>query len=266
MRIFLCWIFLFLIMNTLPAINPVREYKMTPDKVGLEYTEQKITTSDGYDLNSWWMEPEPANRQAKTIVIAYGDGGNMGFVLAYAMGLVRNGYTVLTFDYRGFGHSDDFEIDRDYYYYNEFATDLVTAIKWAKQQKRDHEVGVLAFSMGTAMATLSYEQEPFHFLIGEGVVYDAVENVERIKKMKERDLILPEGAGQLKEKAQEVNIPVLFFASQSDKITSLEDTKQWVGGRENGQIIEYDGAHLSGAATLGLGAYIDTIHTWLKDE
>ena len=247
------------------AINPVREYKMTPEKAGISYEELKITTPDGYQLNTWVMHPADEEKKPVTVVVAYGDGGNMGFMLGYAMGLLRDGYTVITFDYRGFGHSDDFEINRDNYYYNEFATDLVSVLKWVKSRKGEDQLGVLAFSMGTAMATLAYQTEPFDFLIGEGVVYDPVENVKRIKALKDRDLVLPKKAKRLKKKVQKLDIPVLFFAGQQDQVTTLEDTQKIAASIDQCKVVTYDGDHLMGAATLGMGAYFGVITGWVEN-
>lgn len=247
------------------AINPVREYKITPEKMGVDYEEVKITTSDKCQLNTWIMHPAAGDKKPFTIVIAYGDGGNMGFMMGYAMGLLRLGYTVITFDYRGFGASDDFEINRNYYYYNEFATDLVSVLQWAKTQKGEDQLGVLAFSMGTAMAALAFKKEAFDFLIGEGVVYDPIVNVGRIKILKDKELILPKKAKKLKKYVQKLDVPALLFAALKDDVTPLEDTQKVASFLAQCEIIKYDGEHLAGAATLGLGAYFSKIEQWIQE-
>ena len=255
---------LFCCIVSVYAINPVREYNLTPEKAGLDYEEIKVSTPDGYQLNTWLMHPAEVDKKPLTLVIAYGDGGNMGFMMGYAMGLVRSGYTVITFDYRGFGHSDDFEINKDCYYYNEFATDLESVLKWAKSKKGEDKLGVMAFSMGTAMATLAYQKESFDFLIGEGVVYDPIENIKRIKVLKNKDLILPQKAKKLKRKVLKLEVPVLYFAAQKDEVTTREDTYKIARSLDNCKVVEYDGDHLMGAATLGLGEYFRIIVSWLE--
>ena len=49
------------------------------------------------------------------------------------------GYAVVTYDYRGYGESKEYEFDEDRYLYAQFATDLETMITYcynSYQQKR----------------------------------------------------------------------------------------------------------------------------------
>ncbi len=78
-------------------------------------------TEDNYKLNSWIYEANPEKNKNKVIILSYPDAGNMSYFVYYAAILANAGYTVVTFNYRGFGKSDDFEIQQDYLYYTEFA-------------------------------------------------------------------------------------------------------------------------------------------------
>ena len=80
------------------------------------------------------------------------------------------GFTVVMFDYRGFGESDSFNIDTKMLYYNEFATDLTAVIQFAKNKYPKNKTGVWAFSMGTIIATLATNYIQPVFIIGDGYV------------------------------------------------------------------------------------------------
>src|SRR5690554_2395915 len=139
------------------AIKPDREYFMTPDSVGWNYEELKIKTSDEVMLNAWIYEANPTRSNDTVIILAYPDAGNMSYFVYYSAIVANAGYTVVTFDYRGFGESDDFEIQRDYLYYTEFAKDLETVVNAASSKFSskfpDKKIGVWGMSMGTTIAS-----------------------------------------------------------------------------------------------------------------
>lgn len=188
---------LLLLYFGLQAIDPVREYQLRPEDFKLAYKEVKIDTPDGYRLHTWVMQPESDQRKECTFVIAGSDAGNMGFTLAYAFQLVRRGFTVVTFDYRGFGHSSDFAYNPNYYYHSEYITDFVAVMDWIKEEGLSAKTGVLAFSMGTLIASAGYEPSPYDFLVGEAFIRSPRKNVRRSKRIKGKQLNLPETARDL---------------------------------------------------------------------
>lgn len=124
----------FLIVICLPlfAVNPERGYKAKPDKYKIEFRESVIKTPDEARINTWTFEPQTAAKIGTTIILAGGDAGNMGYLIIYADGLRKQGFRVVSFDYRGFGESSDFTTSREILYYDEFATDLQAVIAIAK--------------------------------------------------------------------------------------------------------------------------------------
>lgn len=125
--------FLFLPLNLL-AIDPDKEYTITPDSIGWEYEELTATTEDGYDLNTWIYAPNPDNEKDEVLVLVYPDAGNMSYFVYHASIMANLGYTVVTFDYRGFGKSDDFDIKSDYLFHTEFATDLEAVVNFTEKK------------------------------------------------------------------------------------------------------------------------------------
>ena len=119
------------------ALKPDKNYVAKPEDLSLRYTTSTITTSDGYALHSWTIQPDPANDKRTTLILTYGDSGNMSYWLNQAWVASNNGYTVVLFDYRGFGQSQDFTINNDYLYYNEFVTDLEAVIQWTKTKNKN---------------------------------------------------------------------------------------------------------------------------------
>src|SRR5690606_29062186 len=180
------------IVNFAFAINPDREYFMTPDSVSWNYEQLKITTEDNYKLNTWIYEANTDNKKDTVIILAYPDAGNMSYFVYYAAILANEGYTVVTFDYRGFGKSDDFEIQREYLYYTEFALDLEAVVDNISKKFKDKQIGIWGMSMGTTIASRAYPaiKGKIDFIIGEGFVTDTSTIIDRYKKL-DKEILLP---------------------------------------------------------------------------
>ncbi|WP_165838205.1 alpha/beta hydrolase family protein [Pontibacter arcticus] len=232
------------------AIKPVREYVTTPDSLKMSYKQQVVKTPDGYDLNTWHIKPEPSKDNKTTLVLAYADGGNMSYWLYHIKALTESGYTVVAFDYRGFGQSSDFEINPLNLYYNEFATDLQSVLGWTKKNIKGHNTGVLAYSMGTIVATFALQQEKADFLIGEGYVYDPSAYVAKIKALKGRDIVLPKGVDKYTSQLKRIKCSMLLVAGEKDEFTTVEESEKIAQLRKNREILRHSGKHTEGFITM----------------
>ncbi|MEM6376824.1 MAG: alpha/beta fold hydrolase [Bacteroidota bacterium] len=241
------------------CINPMREYKIKPDQFKIGYQELKVITKDGYELNTWIMESTAAIKKEHTFIIAGSDAGNMGFTLSYAVYLLKAGYDVVTFDYRGFGASSDFDFNPNNMYHTAYITDFVTIVNWVKKEKQAKKIGILAFSMGSLIATSGFEKSSYDFLACEGFIYSPKQNQSRIKQQKDKKLILPDDAKNYNRRLKELDIPILLFAGSLDQITTLKDSKRVARKKPQAKVIEFDGAHLKGALTMGIDKYINEI-------
>jgi fermentation-respiration switch protein FrsA (DUF1100 family) len=74
----------------------------TPRDFGVEFDAVSIATRDGEQLRGWWLRhPSP---QA-TILYFHGNGGNLSLWTPILVNIVRHGYNLFAFDYRGYGVS-----------------------------------------------------------------------------------------------------------------------------------------------------------------
>jgi len=234
------------------AINPMREYKMKPDKFDIEYQEEKILSSNGAILNTWIMKSEAENKKNYTFIIVGSDAGNMGFSLAYALYLLKNGYDVITFDYRGFGESSDFEHKPDNLYHTEYIEDFHSVISWVKKEIAPEKIGILAFSMGTLIATTGFEKSKYDLLVAEAFIKSPRKIVQRIKKTKGKKINLPKSTKPRLSYLNKINVPMLLFSSKEDEITTLKDSRKIASKMPNRKLVEFNGEHLRGAYTLGM--------------
>jgi hypothetical protein len=260
---FVILIVIFNLVKTL-GIDPEREYKMTPETFAMEYQECQVITEDNYKINTWTIFPEITESKDIVIVISGSDAGNMGYHLPYAFHLVRRGYTVVCFDYRGFGASSDFKFDSNSLFHLEYVTDLCAVLHSTNDHLVFDRLGTMSFSMGTFISAKAYEHVQFDFYIAEAF-YDSPKNViQRLKQVDQKKIKLPkESRKEDISKLRGSDIPELLFAGGSDKITTLSDSLDFCIVKSNCRVINFDGGHLRGAQILGISHYIDKIENFL---
>lgn len=257
MKISCCIFLLFLFSSTTYALKPDSLYINTPGNLGLNFMEQSIQTSDGYTLNTWIIFADSSANKKTTLILAYGDSGNMSYYLNQAAILSQTGYDMVLFDYRGFGKSSPFELNPNQLYYNEFATDLLSVLQWSKMQYPKNKIGVWAFSMGTIMTTLALQSEPIDFFIGEGFVSDPHAIQKKILELKSKEILLPSGQESYDQKVNNLQLPMLLFAGTDDSFTTVEDSKRIAQKRKNRVLVIFKGNHLQGFPALTKKFYGD---------
>lgn len=218
--------FLFLPLNLL-AIDPDREYTLTPDSIGWEYEELTVNTADGFDLNTWIYAPNPENEKDEVLILAYPDAGNMSYFVYHASILANLGYTVVTFDYRGFGKSSDFEIKPNNLFHIEFSNDLKAIVDFTDKRFKDKSLGIWGLSMGTMVTTYAFGEikGDIDFLIYDAFVYTPDDHIQRTKSLKGKETFSPIEAEEYIKKRKAIDIPILLFAGTDDKITTVQDAK-----------------------------------------
>jgi len=258
-------VFFQIVIGNLYSINPMRDYTIKPDKLNIEYEEKKIPSSNSAMLNTWVMKSTIENKKNYTFIIAGSDAGNMGFSLAYAAYLLNSGYDVVTFDYRGFGESSDFKHNENNLYHAEYIDDFHSVVSWVKKEMAPEKIGVLAFSMGTLIATAGFEKSNYDVLVAEGFIKSPKKIVKRIKKTKGKKINLPKSSKSYRQNLNKINIPILLFGTKEDKTTTLKDSQKIVSKKTNRKLVEFNGERLRAGFILGMDNYLNEINEFLTD-
>lgn len=252
------------------ALKPDSVYIANPSELHTPYDSAMIKTPDGALLKSWTILPIGKNLHT-TLVFANGDAGNMSYFIYEAYRMAQNGFTAILFDYRGFGHSSYFKIDTNYLFYRQFATDLSSAIAYARKGFPENRIGVLALSMGTLLVSTIAEKEKLDFIIGDSYVSTSINNILRRIKKKGRKMFVPKGFGNYGKVLKRIGTPILVFGGTLDQMTTLEDERKFVRERSDRKLIVYKGVHGRGFYTLSEGyergqIFIDDIIQFLNEE
>ena len=200
------------------AIKPETVYVYTPEQFSLEYEELKIETCDGATLNVWHL---PSEETGIPVIISQSDAGNMGYWLYMGAYFQACGLDVWLYDYRGFGESSDFEIDRDCLFHNEFVADLAAVAGYVYKKTSAAPV-LLGLSMGTIIINeyLKDTDIPVTHIIYDGYAGDPAEWVNKLKA-NGKDVKLPDGylPGKHKSKRQRA----LYIVGLEDSYASVSD-------------------------------------------
>ncbi len=235
-------------------INPEREYIKTPDDYSISnYKDHTIVTGDGFKIATWEFNPtKKLNSNKPLLIISCGDAGNMSYTLLYVKKLIEMGYTIFTYDYRGFGKSDDFKISKKYLYANEYKNDLIAVVEFARKQYPFKHVGLFGFSMGTVVSTqvVSNTDVKIDFMIAENFVLNPLVVKERLLKEFNKEVLLPNDAEHHQQLAMEINCPVMMISSEKDLVTTLEDSNKMKKINSKNRIISHQKGH--GQGILGL--------------
>lgn len=253
------------------GIKPDTTYHSTPDSLGLIFQTNRILTTDNKaELNSWLIKSDSKIENGTTLILCYGDSGNMSYWLNQAGILSQVGYNVLMFDYRGFGNSSSFAINPDQLYYDEFATDLESIINWTKNNLQYNNLGIISFSMGTIMSTIALQTEKVDFLIGEGFVLDPIEIKNKVLKFKGKKITLPKSSNVYLEMVSNLKLPILLFSGIEDEFTTTKDSEKVINMNKNRTLVKFEGNHLEGFTKLSgkyFGEeYIEDINHFLIKE
>jgi pimeloyl-ACP methyl ester carboxylesterase len=223
MKKFLMLLALCVIHYSLFALNPSRKYLILPVQLGLVAEVVKIKVSDGIELHSWIMPQKDIKKPF--VIISNSDGGNMSNCLAQANGFFKNGYNIVLYDYRGFGESSDFNLNREMMYYDEFALDLKAVVAFVKKRYETKSIILYGISMGTIISDLVIQKD--HSI--RGAIFDsfAIDPglvVKRLFDAKRKTVLLPDGAKQFAfANGKPLDIPVLLFSGLKDNFTKATD-------------------------------------------
>lgn len=134
---------------------PSRSVEFSPDHAGLRFETIAITTSDGVELDGWYV-PGP-RADSPVVLFLHGNAGNIGHRIDTLAMLHAAGATTLIIDYRGFGRSQGHPSERGTH------RDAMAAWQWLVDE-RGHPPGrivIIGRSLGGSVAAwLAARVEP----------------------------------------------------------------------------------------------------------
>ncbi|MBA3283602.1 MAG: alpha/beta hydrolase [Nitrosopumilus sp.] len=234
LSVFLVTIFCLSAIEPVWALKPEKEYKVTPNKFGMNFKEERITTPDGAILNAWFFDA--AKKTTNWIVISGSGDGNMADNLELANQFLSAGYNVVTYDYRGYGASSDFEIDPDLFIYPQFIVDLNAVLDYLRKSRAITKFDLFGRDIGGGLSIgVGANRVETKKIIADGP-WISLETMQRkLKDKKGKEVNLPFGYDKTYEpqfaldgKRQHLR-GVMIIVSPNDELVTPQDTKVMKG-------------------------------------
>jgi len=214
------------------ALNPKKEYDVTPTDYGMDYEEITIPSTDTFKLNAWFYKPRKNSKSSKLIIIAGSGDGNMEDLIEVAGKFVSIGYHVITFDYRGYGKSTDFKVSSKFYIYSQFAQDLESVVDWSHKYQAKLAKDMYGVGVGAGLVIAVGANKPvINRVIADGA-YFTLETVSKRIEASGSKVLMPMGydATTLEPKfaleSKGIHLDkVLLFVGDKDIINTVEDQK-----------------------------------------
>ncbi len=176
------------------GLNPSREYAITPTEYGMTYEDISIPTEDGLTLKGWFFKAPDAGSY-KIIIISDDGDGNMADNIELVSNFVTLGYNVMTYDYRGYGKSSDFTINKNFFIYAQFQKDIEAALNYVKKyQSKMRNVNLYGIGIGAGLSLAVGANHPEVTRIIADSPYSNFEEMKTIIKEKNgMDALFPLG-------------------------------------------------------------------------
>ena len=201
------------------AIIPDTVYIRKPESMGLIYKNLEVITNDGYKIETWLFPAQSplsegelrdlnGNRRTyetqdetkrPTIIVCNGDAGNMSYFQLYlAKSWTSRGFNVVTFDWRGFGKSSPFAMDRNYLCYTEMLEDYRAVVRTTSEQEEvlNGAIAVVGWSTGAYLSMITaYTDDLVNAFVGRSLPTDFDDFIPLVMKYKNKtrnELLVPE--------------------------------------------------------------------------
>jgi len=223
---------------------PVRQLSATPQQIGLAYEPVTFETEDGIRLDGWFI---PADVSRGTVLYFHGNAGNISHRLDSIAIFHKLNYSVLIFDYRGYGQSEGKPSERGTY------RDAEAAWRYLTKQKQIAPGQIVLFgrSLGGAVAAWLAARQTPRACILESVFTSAPDLAARLFPLFPSRLLCRYDY-DTEAAVKNFNCPVLIIHSpQDDIIPFSHGRKVFAAAREPKAFLEIGGDHNTGFLASG---------------
>lgn len=216
------------------ALNPSKDYATLPSDYGMDYKEVSIAATDGLKLNAWIFKPMEESK--KFIVISDDGNGNMADNIEIVAQFLSAGYNVLTYDYRGYGKSDAFNINQKFFIYPQFVKDLQGVLDYMRKTYSPGMCDLYGIGIGAGLSIgLGCNSTQVRRIIADGPYISFEDTKNRYQKNRNQEILMPlaydknymEPLYALQSGTSQDKLSgILIIVGQNDDLSGPEDVKQ----------------------------------------
>ena len=216
-----------------------RELTSTPRTAGLDYEDVILHSADNVRLHGWWV---PARQARGAVLMMHGNAGNISHRIGYVTMFNRLGYSVLLFDYRGYGKSEGHPDEAGTYRDAEAAWQHLTAAR----KVRARDIVMVGESLGGGVATWLALRYPPRALVLASTFTSVPDLGAQIYPWLPVRLLARVRYENLARIGQ-IDAPVMIAHSRDDEIISFSHGEAlFAAAREPRQMLVLAGGHNEG--------------------
>lgn len=251
------------------AVEPGLKHSMTPASLGLAAEAVSFPAADSVAVAGWWL---PGPEKSPVVVVAARGTGTMADMLPAAREFLARGFTVLTFEYRGFGPAASAEaVDslRHVLLNTQWVGEMLGALRYARARGGAH-VFAWGQDLGSAvaLAAAARERASCDAVAVEGLFRTTQEamlanGTSVLHDLQVRHRRLVDGRDEPFSAASRLRCPLFVVLAGKDDVTPVAETRTVVGRvRSRAETWELPAAGHAGAeATPG---YFDRLSKWFR--
>ena len=236
---------------------PFAKYVATPDDRGMPFESVVLNQhNDNAKLNGWFVK-HPDSQYS--VLVLGGNAGNMSYMLDTVELFYKLGYSVFTYDYRGFGASEGKLTEPAMYDDASLAWNYLTETK----QIAPENIVIFGRSLGTAVASwIANEFNPAALIMESG--FTSLENLGAIYyKWLPTKYLLKFRYDSL-SRISKVTCPILYIHSTEDElIPYTQSEKLYAASTAEKTLLAISGNHASGYFDSG-ETYTNGIENFLN--
>lgn len=215
-----------------------------------------IRTEDGVRLHAWFAS---VDTPLATLVISHGNAGNISHRSELMRRLLRTGFNVLMYDYRGYGKSEGSPDEQGVYKDGRAAFDYALTLRGVDPKR----IVLWGTSLGGAVAIDVATQRPAAALILESTFSSAKDLARAIYPFLPIRFFLRSQFNSI-DKIQNITIPVLSMHGNRDKIIPFGlGRKLFNAAKDPKEFYEIKGADHNDTYVIGGNEYLKQARTFV---
>ena len=241
------------------VFHPQTELDMTPDRMGLHHESIFFDAADGTKLHGWFF---PLSGKSLVILFCHGNAGNISHRLHNIQELLKKGFQVFIFDYRGFGKSNGSPSREGVY------LDGLAAYDYLRNRLGIPPNRIILFgrSLGAAVATEIAAKRKVNRLILESAFTSTKAMARTMPLFALLSPFLPAHYNNLK-KIEHITIPKLIIHGNRDEIIPFTMGEQlFEAGPEPKAFYAIEGAGHNDTWVIGGKKYFETLKQFIRND
>lgn len=241
----------------LPEIE--RHFRASPADIGLAFTVQKLTTTDGEILDGWFVPADPDRTARGLVVFFHGNAGNIAHRLDYLHMFHRLGLATLIIDYRGYGLSSGKPSEQGSYLDAEATWRHATQVLGFPAER----IVIFGESLGGGVAThLAMTNRPGALVLAS--TFTSIPNMGADLYPLLPIRLLAHIHYENIARVSRINSPVLVIHSRDDDVIPFAHGQRlFDAARQPKQFLEIEGGHNDGFV-FSRGAWIEQLDRFLR--